>query len=168
MVKMIVSISGTHLLLQSLAIQFRAYNEASVVGWLAKSPFCRENTDNLEDNTMPTPKYIKPGTKVGLKLTAAKRKIILEDIICLDDNYLQIVRDTPAEQPVQLTLDDWDDLGGYIATAANHMDDKRLEKKLDTIFDKIQKILDTHTDEEPQKTFKIEDARGPKTTDRTH
>ena len=111
---------------------------------------------------MDTRKYIKPGTKVGLKLTATERKLILEDLVTLDDNYAQVVRDTPADQPVQFTLDDWEDFGGYIAATANHAKEKKVEKKLDTIFDKIQKILDTHTDAEPPKTVKIEDARKSK------
>jgi len=106
---------------------------------------------------MKTRKYIMPGTKVGLKLTAAERKLILKDLICQDDNYIQVIRDTPTSQPVQFTLDDWDGLSGYIAAEANHAEDKNLEKKLDGLFGKVQNILDTHTDEEPPKTVKIED-----------
>ena len=83
---------------------------------------------------MKTRRHIKPGTKVGLKLTAAERKLILEDLICQDDNYIQVIRDTPARQPVQFTLDDWDGLSGYIAAEANHAEDKNLEKKLDALF----------------------------------
>jgi len=111
---------------------------------------------------MPTAKHIQPGTKIGLKLTAAERKLILDDLMCLDDNYTKVIGDTPVDQPVQFTLDDWDDFGGYIAAEANHTEDNRLKKKLDAIFNKIQKILDTHTDEEPPKSLKIEDARKAK------
>ena len=50
--------------------------------------------------------HLKPGAKVGLKLTAAQRKLLL-DLICLDDDYAEVVRDTPGDQPVQLTLDQW-------------------------------------------------------------
>ena len=106
-------------------------------------------------------KQIEPGSKVGLKLTAAERKLLL-DLTCLDDNYAQVIRDTPTGEPVQFTLDDWEDFGGYIAAEANHTEDKKLGKKLDAIFDKIQKILNTYTDEEPPKTLKIEDARKAK------
>ena len=111
---------------------------------------------------MNTQKHIEPGTKVGLKLTAAERKLMLEDLMCLGGNYAQVIRDTPTSQPAQFTLDDWDDFGGYIAAEANHAKDKKLGKKLDTIFNKVQKILDTYTDEEPPKTVKIEDARKAK------
>jgi hypothetical protein len=106
---------------------------------------------------MRTRKHIQPGGKVGLKFTAAERKLIL-DLMCLDDNYAQVIRDTPAKEPVQFTLDDWEDLGGHIAAEANHTDDKKLGKKLDAIFNKVQKILDTYTDEEPPKTMTSEGA----------
>ena len=58
-----------------------------------------------------------------------------------------------------MTLDDLDDLGGYVAAEANHCKDKSKARKLDTIFEKIQALLDKFTDEEPPKTVKIEDAR---------
>jgi hypothetical protein len=111
---------------------------------------------------MPQRKYITPGTKVGLKLTVTERKLILNDLLCLDETYAQVLRGTPTGHSVQFTLDEWEDFGGYIAAEANHTDDKKLGKKLDTIFSKIQKLLDTHTDEEPPKTLKIEDARKAK------
>jgi hypothetical protein len=108
---------------------------------------------------MPTAKHIAPGAKVGLKLTAAQRKVIVDDLTCLDARYVQVIKDTPAGQPVQFTLDDWDDLGGYVAAEANHAEDKRLGKKLDAIFDKVQNILDTYTEEEPPKTSKTANPR---------
>ena len=111
---------------------------------------------------MPTRKHIEPGTKIGLKLTAAERKLIFDDLICLDDTYAKAIRDTPADQPVEFTLDDWDGLGGFIAAEANHTEDSKAGKKLDAIFNKVQTILDTYTDEEPLKTFKIEGARKAK------
>ena len=111
---------------------------------------------------MQSAKHIQPGTKVGLKLTTAERRLILDDLMSLDDNYAEAIRETPADQPVKFTLDEWEDFGGYIAAEANHTQDKKLGKKLDAIFNKVQKILDTYTDEEPPKTVKIEDARKAK------
>jgi hypothetical protein len=107
-------------------------------------------------------KHIHPDEKVGLKLSRTERKLILDDLMCLDDDYAQVIRDTPDDQPVQFTLDDWDDFGGHIAAEANHTEDKRVRKKLDAIFNKVQKILDTYTDEEPPQTIRIEDAKKAK------
>ena len=108
---------------------------------------------------MPTRKQIQPGEKVPLKLTAAERKLALEDLLCLDDDYEQIIRDTPSGKPVMMTLDDLEDFGGFIAAEANHCDDKKKQKKLDAIFQKIENLMDRYTDEEPPKTVKIEDVR---------
>lgn len=104
-------------------------------------------------------KQIQPGEKVPLKLTAAERKLVLEDLTCLDQDYEQIIRERPSGKPVMMSLDDLDDFGGYIAAEANHCDDKRKEKKLDAVFEKVQDLLGKYTDEEPPQTLKIEDAR---------
>jgi len=111
---------------------------------------------------MPTKKHDRPDEKLPLKLTAAERKLVLDGQTCLDQEIEQIVRDTPTGQPVEMTLDDLDDLGGYVAAEANHCKDKAKARKLDAIFEKIQALLDQFTDEEPPKTVKIEDARKEK------
>ena len=111
---------------------------------------------------MSAKKRITRRTIVGMKITAAEWKVILDNVMCLDDNYAQIISDTPVEQPVQFTLDEWDDFSGYIAAAVNHTEDKKLAKKLDALFNKVQTLLDTHTDKEPPKIVKIEDARTTK------
>ena len=92
-------------------------------------------------------KHITPGEKVGLKLTAAERKLILDDLLYLEKEYEQVVRETPANEPVRFTLDDWEGLGGCIAAEANHTDDPKLKRKLDRLFAKINKLLDEHPDD---------------------
>jgi hypothetical protein len=92
-------------------------------------------------------KHIKPGTKIGLKLTAAERKRILDDVVCLDVDYAQVIRNTPATEPVAFTLDEWEDLGDFIAAEANDTSDKKLQKTLDRVFEKIQGLF-TQYDEQ--------------------
>ena len=111
---------------------------------------------------MTSKKRIEPDEKVPLKLTAAERKLLLEGVLFLDDEYSQTIRDTPAGKPVMMTLDDLDDFGGYVAAEANHCNDKKKQKKLDAIFQKVQDLLDNYTDEEPPQTIKIEDAKKAK------
>jgi hypothetical protein len=98
---------------------------------------------------MPKQQRIQLDEKVSLKLTAAERKLILEDLMCLDRDYEQVIRDTPPGQPVMMTLDDLDDFGGYIAAEANHCDEKRKQQRLDAIFEKIQALLDKYANETP-------------------
>ena len=81
-------------------------------------------------------KHIQPGEKVPLKLTAAQRRLILEDLMFLDDQYEQIIRETPSGKAVMMTLDELDDFSGYIAAEANHCDDRKKQSKLDTVFRK--------------------------------
>ncbi|NQU20920.1 MAG: hypothetical protein HQ567_06520, partial [Candidatus Nealsonbacteria bacterium] len=104
---------------------------------------------------MPQRKQIKPGEKVGLKLTAAERKLILNDLIGVDQEHVQAIQDTPLGKPVYFTLCELDGLSGSIAAEANHTTDKTLEKKLDRVFDKIQRLLDQYTDEEPAPALKV-------------
>ena len=53
---------------------------------------------------MATKKQIQPGDTVSLKLTAAERKLVLEDLMCLDEDYEQIIQGTPTSKPVMMTL----------------------------------------------------------------
>ena len=104
-------------------------------------------------------KRIHANDTVPLKLTAKERKLV-EGLMCLDIEYERAVRDTPAGKPVLMTLGDLDDFGGYIAAEANHCADKKRQKALDTIFLKIQRLLETHTDEEPPQIIKFQGAAG--------
>jgi hypothetical protein len=42
------------------------------------------------------------------------------------------------------SLDDIEEIQGYVAASANHCDDSKLEKRLDRIFSKLQRSLDSY------------------------
>ena len=111
---------------------------------------------------MTVKKRIQPDEKVPLKLTASERNLVLEGLLCLDAEYEQIVRTARACDPVMMTLDELDDFAGYVAAEANHTQDKKLQKKLDVIFQKTRELFETYTDEESPRTLKIEDAQKAK------
>lgn len=100
---------------------------------------------------MTARKHIQSGEKVPLKLTVAERTLVLDGLICLDQEIEKIVRNAPSGHPVMMTLDDLDDFGGYVAAEANHCESKSKARKLDSIFEKIQDLLDKFTDEETPK-----------------
>ena len=105
-------------------------------------------------------KHIQPNETVPLKLTATERKLILETVTFISDEYELLIRETPNAEPLMMTLDDYDDFGGYIAAEANHCEDRKLQKRLDSVFQKIQSIFDKYTDEVPAKgTLSMAEAR---------
>src|SRR5437870_3904018 len=70
-------------------------------------------------------KRIPPGGRIGLELNARERDLILNHTFADDDraNRFRVVR-REDEQPVYgFTLDDLDELAGYVAAEANHAKD---------------------------------------------
>ena len=82
---------------------------------------------------MSTQKQIQPGEKIPLKLTAAERRLILDDLLCLDQDYEQIIRETPTGKPVMMTLDDLCDFGSYFAAEFNNCKDRK-NKRNSTLY----------------------------------
>ena len=103
-------------------------------------------------------KHIRKNEKVGFRLTKAERKLVLEGATGIPEDIEQTIRSTSANQPIMLTLDDWDELAGHIASEANDADDKKLQKKLDTILLKIHDLLETHIEEEPRSSPRLTDS----------
>ena len=111
---------------------------------------------------MSRKKPLGKGKRVGLKLTTDERKLILESPLHIHRGLAESIRATATDAPVLLTLDELEDLGGYVAAEANHATDNKLRKKLDAIFSKIDDLLETHSDEESPRSLKFEDAKKQK------
>ena len=90
---------------------------------------------------------IRPGEKVGLKLTQAQRDLLLESLVLIPREVEEAIRSTPSGEPLMFTLDELDDLAGHVAAAANHAEDQTLRGKLDRIYKKIDRAPRTGTDE---------------------
>ena len=93
--------------------------------------------------------------KFGLQLTQIESRLILDGVASLPQEIARTIEATPPQQPILMTLDDWRELAGHIASEANDTGDKKLQRRLDTIFSKIQDLLDSHTDEEPSTSLKM-------------
>jgi hypothetical protein len=89
-------------------------------------------------------KRIQKYEKFGLQLTQAERKLILDAGAALPKDFTQVIGSTPARQPIMMTLDDWREIVEHVASEANDAGDKRLQKKLDAIVLKVQKLLDAN------------------------
>lgn len=91
---------------------------------------------------------VRPGEKVPLKLSPRERDLILEHTLA-DDELTAALRGMPASGKASVysfTLDDLEELMGYVAAEANHAKDKKLQKELDRLFERMEDVLQSYTD----------------------
>ena len=95
-------------------------------------------------------KRIKPGQLVHVRLTPQERDLILERTFIDDEMAGRLRRATPrgSNLVVRLTLDDVDDLAGHVAAEANHCPEPRVRRVLDAVYDRLESIEHTCTDQE--------------------
>ena len=90
----------------------------------------------------PKRKRLKPGERVALSLTLEQANLIAEPTFIgeklLAILYAAKVRDDVVR--VRCTLDDLDQFSKYVAAEANNTKDKKLQQKLDAIFDAIRTL----------------------------
>jgi hypothetical protein len=61
------------------------------------------------------------------------------------------LRGAPASNKASVysfTLDDLEELMGYVAAEVNHVKDKKLQKGLDRLFARMEDVLQSYTDED--------------------
>lgn len=85
--------------------------------------------------------------KYPIKLTMREREIIQTETFYDSDFAKFAIVDGKAIK-VDLSLDEIEEIQGYVAAAANHSSTSKLQKELDRLFDKFQKYLDKHIDED--------------------
>jgi len=92
---------------------------------------------------------VLPGTKLRLQFSDEERSLILGDLMScgLTDRQLKALK--KAKRPsLSMTLEYWEDFGGWVASAGNHArDGSRLQRRADALSDRIQELLDTYTGE---------------------
>jgi hypothetical protein len=98
--------------------------------------------------TESTRKRIRHDEAVPVKLTDRERDLILQQTLADDEltRSLRIV--SPPGQPAlfRYTLDELDELAGYVAAEANHASDRKMRKQLDRLHARLAAVLETHTD----------------------
>jgi hypothetical protein len=80
--------------------------------------------------------------RINIRLTIDERDLILNHTFAGDDltGKLHEAKVEGKNIKVAFTVDELDDLAGFIAAEANHTKDKILEKKLEDLYDKISNI----------------------------
>ena len=80
-------------------------------------------------------------------LFSARDAALIDDHTFADPEYVRRLKKTPGSSgglSGKFTLDELDDLLGYVAAEANHTKSKKLEKELDALYDRLQKVLDSY------------------------
>jgi hypothetical protein len=88
--------------------------------------------------------------KVPLELNDRERELILNHSLAHEEltGRLRILP-RPGEPPVyRFTLDDLDELAGYVAAEANHTQDKKQRKEWDQLFSRMAAVLESYTGED--------------------
>ncbi len=81
-----------------------------------------------------------------VKLTIRDRELIRGETF-YDPNFAQLAVMDGKGITIDLSLDEIEDVQGYVAAEANHTKNARLEKELDRLFDKLQSYLDKYEDQ---------------------
>jgi len=91
-------------------------------------------------------KRIPYGTKLPVKLTLQERDLIRNEALCNPDFARFAVIEGKGVK-LNLSLDDIEEIQGYIAAEANHTKSRKVQKNLDRLFSKFQVYLDTYDDQ---------------------
>ena len=94
-------------------------------------------------------KQIAVDEKVPLELTERERDLIMKHAFAGNNltDRLRIVPGPGRRPSYRFTLDDLDELAGYVAAEANHAKVKKLEKELRRLYGRIAEVLESYTDE---------------------
>ncbi|MGH7183952.1 MAG: hypothetical protein ACREJN_18520 [Nitrospiraceae bacterium] len=89
---------------------------------------------------------IPQGTTLPITLTLRERDLIRNETFCDPDFAKCAVVDGTGIR-VDLSLDDIEEIQGYVAAEANNAKNSTRRKELDRLFDKLQVFLDTYDDQ---------------------
>ena len=91
---------------------------------------------------------IKPGARVAVTFTTRERALVIEHTFAGPEltEPLESAGVVRGRYTVQCTLDDIDELLGHVAAEANHTKNKRRQKELDSLHERLQAELESYDD----------------------
>ena len=100
----------------------------------------------LASKPKATPKRAKPDPSKRLSLTCEQVTLIIEHTMIEDTMLAMLHRSkvTDGMAVVRGTLDDFDELAGYVAAVANHTKDRKLRAQIEAILMSIERLLMKH------------------------
>ena len=95
---------------------------------------------------------IEPDSAVEVLLSPAERDLVLEHTFAGPNltERLKLARVAETKLAVRYTLDDLDELIGYVAAEANHTEDAALQEALDALYQRIKDEMESYDDGEWQ------------------
>ena len=80
--------------------------------------------------------------RINIKFTIDERNLIVNQTFAGDDLTERLLEAKTEGKYIKVayTLGELEELAGFIAAEANHAEDKKLEKQLDALYDKISDI----------------------------
>jgi len=100
-------------------------------------------------------KKIRPGQKVALGLKPSERSLVLDQTLAGPD-LTEPLRQAPlvdGRHEVRYTLDELDELLGYVSAEANHSADKKIQKQLDALYNRLRREMESYDDGLWQQAF---------------
>jgi len=85
---------------------------------------------------------------IEIKLTTRERDLILEHTFAGNDltDRIKLAELKGKHILIRYTLEDLDELVGYIAAESNHTEDRNLQRQLDRLFDKLSRLIEDNND----------------------
>ena len=95
---------------------------------------------------MMTRKKIKGGQEVEVRLSPSERALVLERTFTGPEltTALRRAKLDAGKYVVRYTLDDLDELLGFVAAEANHSTDKKLRKDLDALYARVLREMESY------------------------
>ncbi len=90
---------------------------------------------------------IHPDERIAVRMTARDRSLLLDHTFG-DPEYVKRLRPASSGRGLvgDYTLDDLEDMLGYIAAEANHTEDKALRSALDGLYDRLFRVQRSYDD----------------------
>ena len=89
---------------------------------------------------------ILPDERVPLVLLVEEKQLIVEHTFSAPEYARRLRRFEEGKVRGKFTLDDLEDMRGFVAAEANHTKDAKLEKRLDALWAKLTEVMDSYDD----------------------
>ena len=92
-------------------------------------------------------KNISPDDHVEVRMSQRDRELLVDHTLA-DPEYTERLRPVPGKVAFVAcyTLNDIEDILGYVAAEANHTEDRKLQGELDAMYERLTSIQDSYDD----------------------